>query len=255
MSHNIEIDAGIELKNLETRDFNLINIVPDHCGICLCNICENNEITNTSCNHKFHKECFNEYMKFHIAKPIIRCPICRNSLPNKMYVEKNIEPINFVEINNRAFMQNIHSIIEIFKIALYSTLFIFYCCIIISQLACGIILAYNNPIKNPLSNLDYITNQTLACSILSLVLVILLVLLVITKLSNSGTCVFIFCIYYVLATVARVIISIYGIIMCATYESNREYLNIVIYAMICFCFTIIEFIIIFSLSIYFAVKK
>lgn len=47
------------------------------CSICLDDIKKNQE-SKTVCNHKFHKECLNTWLKTHNT-----CPLCRTSIADK----------------------------------------------------------------------------------------------------------------------------------------------------------------------------
>ncbi len=66
------------LNNQNNIGTNLIVINPnynDSCSICLQNFNDNETLKLLNCNHKFHKNCIDEWIK--INK---NCPICRENL-------------------------------------------------------------------------------------------------------------------------------------------------------------------------------
>ena len=60
----------------------------DNCTICVNNFLENIEIYRTHCEHIFHKECLNKYLKKVSKKNKLTCPNCnQNLLINKKFLK------------------------------------------------------------------------------------------------------------------------------------------------------------------------
>ena len=60
----------------------------DNCTICVNNFIDNMEIYRTPCEHIFHKDCFNKYLKKINKKSKITCPNCnQNLLINKKFLK------------------------------------------------------------------------------------------------------------------------------------------------------------------------
>ena len=60
----------------------------DNCTICVNNFIDNMEIYRTPCEHIFHKDCFNKYLKKINKKNKITCPNCnQNLLINKKFLK------------------------------------------------------------------------------------------------------------------------------------------------------------------------
>ena len=66
----------------------------DICTICVNNFLENIEIYRTPCEHIFHKDCFNKYLKKINKKNKLTCPNCnQNLLINKKFLKLRHEKI------------------------------------------------------------------------------------------------------------------------------------------------------------------
>ena len=64
----------------------------DNCTICVNNFLENIEIYRTHCEHIFHKECLNKYLKKVSKKNKLTCPNCnKNLLINKKFLKHRNE--------------------------------------------------------------------------------------------------------------------------------------------------------------------
>ena len=64
----------------------------DNCTICVNNFLENIEIYRTHCEHIFHKECLNKYLKKVSKKNKLTCPNCnQNLLINKKFLKHRNE--------------------------------------------------------------------------------------------------------------------------------------------------------------------
>ena len=64
----------------------------DNCTICMNNFCNNMVIYKTPCEHIFHKECFNKYLKNIKKKEKLTCPNCnQNLLINKKFLKLRIK--------------------------------------------------------------------------------------------------------------------------------------------------------------------
>ena len=62
----------------------------DNCTICVNNFIDNMEIYRTPCEHIFHKDCFNKYLKKINKKNKLICPNCnQNLLINKKFLKLN----------------------------------------------------------------------------------------------------------------------------------------------------------------------
>ena len=79
----------------------------DNCTICVNNFIDNMEIYRTPCEHIFHKDCFNKYLKKINNKNKLTCPNCnQNLLINKKFLklrhksEKEKNKYNELNINN-----------------------------------------------------------------------------------------------------------------------------------------------------------
>jgi hypothetical protein len=79
----------------------------DNCTICVNNFIDNMEIYRTPCEHIFHKDCFNKYLKKINNKNKLTCPNCnQNLLINKKFLklrhkaEKEKIKNNELNINN-----------------------------------------------------------------------------------------------------------------------------------------------------------
>ena len=60
----------------------------DNCTICVNNFIENMEIYRTPCEHFFHKDCLNKYLKKLKKKSKLTCPNCnQNLLVNKKFLK------------------------------------------------------------------------------------------------------------------------------------------------------------------------
>ena len=60
----------------------------DNCTICVNNFIENMEIYKTPCEHFFHKDCLNKYLKKLKKKSKLTCPNCnQNILVNKKFLK------------------------------------------------------------------------------------------------------------------------------------------------------------------------
>jgi hypothetical protein len=64
------------------------------CSICLDSFCEiNNNVLTTCCNHRFHKECFKECVRYGIKE----CPICRRDIESDIskysFEVKVVDPV------------------------------------------------------------------------------------------------------------------------------------------------------------------
>ena len=60
----------------------------DNCTICVNNFIENMEIYKTPCEHFFHKDCLNKYLKKLKKKSKLTCPNCnQNLLVNKKFLK------------------------------------------------------------------------------------------------------------------------------------------------------------------------
>ena len=73
----------------------------DNCTICVNNFIDNMEIYRTPCEHIFHKDCFNKYLKKINKKNKITCPNCnQNLLINKKFLKlrQEAEEIKFKKI-------------------------------------------------------------------------------------------------------------------------------------------------------------
>ena len=73
----------------------------DKCTICFNNFIDNLEIYRTPCEHIFHKDCFNKYLKTINKKSKITCPNCnQNLLLNKKFFKLRKE-IKICEVKNK----------------------------------------------------------------------------------------------------------------------------------------------------------
>jgi len=69
-----------EKFNEEMYKFKSIcNIEIDNCSICINEMILNENIYETECKHRYHKNCLEQYIK-HNSKNKITCPLCRHSL-------------------------------------------------------------------------------------------------------------------------------------------------------------------------------
>lgn len=107
---NVMLIKNFLKKKLENVIFN--NILKeqygDNCTICLNNFLNNIVIYKTPCEHIFHKECFNKYLK-NIKKDKLICPNCnQNLIINKKFLKLRVKSqkikiktkeINSIEIN------------------------------------------------------------------------------------------------------------------------------------------------------------
>ena len=76
-----QIDNVIYDKNLGVE-------YGDNCTICVNNFIDNMEIYRTPCEHIFHKDCFNKYLKKINKKNKLTCPNCnQNLLINKKFLK------------------------------------------------------------------------------------------------------------------------------------------------------------------------
>jgi len=67
----------------------------DNCTICVNNFIDNMEIYRTPCEHIFHKDCFNKYLKKINNKNKLTCPNCnQNLLINKKFLKLRHEAEN-----------------------------------------------------------------------------------------------------------------------------------------------------------------
>ena len=65
----------------------------DNCTICMENFINNMSIYKTPCEHFFHKECFNKYLKNIKDKDKLICPNCnQNLLINKKFLKLRVKP-------------------------------------------------------------------------------------------------------------------------------------------------------------------
>ena len=62
------------------------NIIDDGCFICMEKIINSKEIIYFKCKHAFHKECYNEWLKFSTYQTPI-CILCRKDI-NVLKIEK-----------------------------------------------------------------------------------------------------------------------------------------------------------------------
>lgn len=69
------------------------------CPICCDDIQSGDECVSTRCNHKFHKDCLQQYLAYNARKNIIECPICR--------VRLNVE-----EASNTSESDGLHGLIR-----------------------------------------------------------------------------------------------------------------------------------------------
>ena len=94
----------------------------DNCTICINNFLDNIEIYRTPCEHIFHKDCFNKYLKKISKKNKLICPNCnQNLLINKKFLKlrhenerinsknKKIETLN-INLNKLENSVNINNI-------------------------------------------------------------------------------------------------------------------------------------------------
>ena len=64
----------------------------DNCTICMENFIENRIISKTPCEHIFHKECFDKYLKEIQKKDKLLCPNCnQNLLINKKFLKLRVK--------------------------------------------------------------------------------------------------------------------------------------------------------------------
>ena len=71
----------------------------DICTICVNNFLENIEIYRTPCEHIFHKDCFNKYLKKINKKNKLTCPNCnQNLLINKKFLKLRHEKIKIKKL-------------------------------------------------------------------------------------------------------------------------------------------------------------
>ena len=87
----------------------------DNCTICVNNFIENIEIYRTPCEHIFHKECFNKYLKTINKKSKLTCPNCnQNLLINKKFLKLRNETkkinIKKIKIKNNSNINDIENI-------------------------------------------------------------------------------------------------------------------------------------------------
>ena len=76
----------------------------DNCTICVNNFIENMEIYRTPCEHIFHKDCFNKYLKKINNKNKLTCPNCnQNLLINKKFLKlrQKVEGLNKLKIKTQ----------------------------------------------------------------------------------------------------------------------------------------------------------
>ena len=66
------------------------NIIEDGCFICMEKIINSKEIIYFKCKHAFHKECYNEWLKFSTYKTSI-CILCRKSINEPKVVKQRRE--------------------------------------------------------------------------------------------------------------------------------------------------------------------
>ena len=72
----------------------------DNCTICMENFKNNAIIYKTPCEHFFHKECFNKFLKNIKDKDKLICPNCnQNLLINKKYLKLRVKP-NKIQIES-----------------------------------------------------------------------------------------------------------------------------------------------------------
>ena len=74
----------------------------DNCTICVNNFIDNMEIYRTPCEHIFHKDCFNKYLKKINKKNKLICPNCnQNLLINKKFLKLRQEVEKIKVKNNK----------------------------------------------------------------------------------------------------------------------------------------------------------
>ena len=74
----------------------------DNCTICVNNFIDNMEIYRTPCEHIFHKDCFNKYLKKINKKNKLICPNCnQNLLINKKFLKLRQEAEKIKVKNNK----------------------------------------------------------------------------------------------------------------------------------------------------------
>ena len=74
----------------------------DNCTICVNNFIDNMEIYRTPCEHIFHKDCFNKYLKKINKKNKLICPNCnQNLLINKKFLKLRKEAEKIKVKNNK----------------------------------------------------------------------------------------------------------------------------------------------------------
>jgi len=69
------------LDNLKSDSFNKNKHLLNNCTICLDNFEDNEKIILLECNHNFHKNCIEKWLKEYSYK----CPLCRNESSEKVY--------------------------------------------------------------------------------------------------------------------------------------------------------------------------
>ena len=96
----IKILINQQIENV-IYDKNLGYEYGDKCTICFNNFIDNLEIYRTPCEHIFHKDCFNKYLKKINKKSKITCPNCnQNLLLNKKFFKLRKE-IKICEVKNK----------------------------------------------------------------------------------------------------------------------------------------------------------
>lgn len=79
----------------------------DNCTICVNNFIENMEIYKTPCEHFFHKDCLNKYLKKLKKKSKLTCPNCnQNLLVNKKFLKLRHENKKINIKNNKITIKN-----------------------------------------------------------------------------------------------------------------------------------------------------
>ena len=79
----------------------------DNCTICVNNFIENMEIYKTPCEHFFHKDCLNKYLKKLKKKSKLTCPNCnQNLLVNKKFLKLRHENKKIKINNNKITIKN-----------------------------------------------------------------------------------------------------------------------------------------------------
>ena len=106
ITQQIEPDEQDDVvMTLDKKDFDNLNVDKyeygdDNCSICLDKLEKDNEFYNLKCNHFFHKDCLDKWLKeYNYICPICRCEIGKSKPKEDINIENNNIENNNIENN------------------------------------------------------------------------------------------------------------------------------------------------------------